>query len=256
MRRICVVLIALLLAAGTLSAQEGISFRNISSLSLDIFLDGAVETNINQVLLLNLTDEFGLEVKIQREDAANFTDSTEPVNESTISAAPVVVWAPGTYTLGRYAFGYDSQRQFAHEVQLDTTHETGEFIATYGARYVIYPARDYWFLVPSMGLSVFPVQDWTVMMKYFGSVNSRDEISSALWGEVTYRLNDLWSFKVGGTGEATGHPSREDRYKGSAIAGVSIGLRQNLRLRLQTEAIWKSHDATGFSNVVVLDATF
>lgn len=258
MRRalLTLVLAAFILAPATAQEENEISFRNISSLTVDAFFDADIQTTIDQVLLITITPSFALELKILREDTTNFAEETESLNESTASIAPVLVWGGGSYSVFRYGFGFDSERRFSHEFETNTTHEKSEFVASYGVRGVYYPSPAYWFVVPSMGLTVFPAPGWSVMAKYFGSMNSADEVSSALWMEVSHQLNNWLGLKVGGTGEATSVPVEADRFKASGLVGAVFTLRENLRLRYQAEFLGSTDQARGIRNNLVFDVTF
>lgn len=135
MKRSILVLLVTATLAGAASAQIG--FRNISSVSVDYYFDGAIANDVNQVFLLTFLDWLAAEFKIQREDTAT-------IHETRGAVAPIFI-VPPYYFIVRYGIGYgseadpDSDPQISHEATIDANLETASYLANITFRASFYP---------------------------------------------------------------------------------------------------------------------
>lgn len=273
MKRIILGAAVVLLAAGTAFAQ--LEIRNISSVSVDANFDGTYAIDINQVALFGLTDWLSGEIKLQRQD-------TPVLHETTISLAPVFVVGDRTYHIVRYGLGIGTgaeelndaagdQREFSHDLTVDANYETPRLYANLGARGSYYPAKDYWFVMPTAAVKVPLPASFDILGRYFFSYNSEEALGNALLVESSYQLADRFRIKAGATGtldlrRPPGRPSadRLSEWELTGITGFTFQIRPTLALRYHLEYLGRlnlrsglsTDNADGIRNILVLDATF
>lgn len=274
MKRIILVVVAALAAAGTAGAQ--LEIRNISSVAVDANFDGTFALDINQVALFGLTDWLSGEVKLQRQD-------TPVLHETTISLAPVFIVGERTYHIVRYGLGVGTgaeesgtgagdQREFSHDLTIDANYETPRLYANLGARGSYYPSKDYWFVMPTAAVKLPLPASFDILGRYFFSYNSEEAMGNAILVESSFQLADRFRLKAGATGtldlrRPPGRPD-EDRlseWELTGITGFTFQIRPTLALRYHLEYLGRfdvrdgartTDSADGIRNILVLDATF
>lgn len=250
MKRSILVLLVTATLAGAASAQIG--FRNISSVSVDYYFDGAIANDVNQVFLLTFLDWLAAEFKIQREDTAT-------IHETRGAVAPIFI-VPPYYFIVRYGIGYgseadpDSDPQISHEATIDANLETASYLANITFRASFYPGG-YYFFIPSVGGKFITPIGLGVMARYFYSYNSYGASSHAVLSELDYPVSDAVSIKAGGS--ATFNLGEtEPPMEFTVIAGISFTFVPGLTLRYHFEYLGRQLRKDGIRNILVLDARF
>lgn len=246
-------------------AHSQVSIRNISSGGVDLFFDGSIAIDVNQVLLFGLTEQVFLEAAVHRQDTPRF-------HETTISLAPVLIVPDYYYFILRYGFGIgtgteeivpspeaeadpDDGRRFSHDLALDLNRETPRVYLNLGARGSYYPADRYWYVIPTIGARL-PIGDsLSIYARYFFSYNSNNAMSNALLSEVSLSVAPRLSVKLGGTANA-GASHSGTAWELSGITGLDFAIREGLALRYHFEYLGRTERADGIRNILVLDARF
>jgi hypothetical protein len=258
MKRKRLLLSAAVLLIVHINGWTQVGIRNISSAQIDTYFDGTVAVEINQVLLFPVVDWLSGEVKVQRQDS--------PVlGETTISVAPIFLPGNGIYIIARYGLGIGAgaentdagsrERNISHDATVDFNYETATLYLNAAIRGSLYPADDYWFVLPTVAGRIRVTENVGVLGRYFFSYNSLAATSHALLTEVDVDL----SARVRVTGGLSGGLTLSDgelQWETTGLGGIDFRIQPQLVLSYQVEYLGRIGRADGLRNVLVLDASF
>jgi hypothetical protein len=247
MRGLLLLVLAGFAGAGAAYAE---GLRNIASLTLISYLDGSWRLESVDAFLARLSPAFTALVKLSRNDTPGYW-------QHVFTVGPVVNFSDRMYAELTYGLGIDSARELTHEAEANFNYETESTWAGAGVRAVFYPARDYFYFLPSVSGKFHPVPALGLFGKAFFSIDSDGVVTNSFWGEADWTFSPKFAAHAGFT------LSRAEAFGFSLIAGLKVSFSPKLSLQYSLQYLSDTitylaapQPRSGISNGLMLDWKF
>ncbi len=246
---------ALLLAVGGAAAPEG--FRDIASVTADVYFNGEWRLETTDVFLARVLPALSVEARLTRVDSK--VDSSYWY-QHVFYLGPVVSFTDTLYLEAVYGLGVDSDDaggRFSHELDLLFNYETDATAASLGLKADWFPGAGYSYFIPSISGKFHPLPALGLFGKFFLSVDSAAVLTESFWGQADYRFSPLLRARAGFT------VSRAGTFGYSLAGGLDLFFRTGWSLKYtfqflsdSIEFLTSPQPRSGISNGLVLDVRF
>lgn len=240
----------LLTAGGALSAE---GFRNIASVTANIYFNGDWRVETKDVFLARVLPWLTLAPKLARADSEGW-------HQYQFYLGPVVSFTDHLYLEAVYGLSVDSDAsdgRYSHEADLNFNYETDTTATSVGLRADWFPGTGYYYFIPSVSGKFHPLPALGLFGKFFLSIDSDAVLTESFWGQADYRFSKLFGARLGFTFSQAG------LFGYSAAAGLDFYLSPAVALKYTFEYLSDSVEyltspqpRSGVSNALVLDWRF
>jgi len=227
-------------------------FRDIVSVTGDVYFDNTYFIESENVFLAQLVPTLSIQVGLKRDDYL-----PDWAYADQVSFGPVVSLTAYVYFVADYGITFDSDGSLSHEGNIEVTFENDTTSGAFGMRGDFFPVTGYFYVLPSVSALFHPVDQLGLFGKVFLSWDATNTVTVSLWNENTWTFNDVIAARLGFTlGWANG-------LGWSAIAGADWSITPSLKLRYNFQYLSNTIEyvtapvtKNGIENALVMDVKF
>jgi hypothetical protein len=225
-------------------------FRSITSGIFNYYFDETFRLDSEEVFLVRILPKFSMKAEVGRADLPDGRYS------HSFGLGPIINVTDNFYMDSVYALTINSNKEFAHKIDINFTQETDESVISFGVRYHLYLANDYYYL-PSISGAITPLPQLRLFSKLFFSWDQDEKVSGSLWSEARWSFTPLFAAQAGFTISYT------DAFGYSIITGFTFSFTRKISLKyffqyLSNTVVYGDapEEKNGIGNGLIFDIRF